>query len=72
MLGIANMRRRKFRTVLTSLTVVLVTFAVLCFTSASRYLDTRTLPTGVPSKYSGRDGPPAGLPADDRQLVLGN
>jgi hypothetical protein len=52
-LGIANMRRRRFRTVLTSTTVVLVTFAVLCFTSASRYLDTRTLPTGVPSRYSG-------------------
>ena len=52
-LGIANMRRRKFRTVLTSTTVVLVTFAVLCFTSASRYLDSRTLPTGVPTHYSG-------------------
>ena len=52
-LGIANMRRRRFRTVLTSTTVVLVTFAVLCFTSASRYLDTRTLPTGVPSRFSG-------------------
>ncbi len=52
-LGIANMRRRKFRTVLTSITVVLVTFAVLCFTSASRYLDTRTLPTGVSARYSG-------------------
>jgi hypothetical protein len=52
-LGIANMRRRKFRTVLTSTTVVLITFAILCFTSASRYLDTRTLPTGVPSRFSG-------------------
>ena len=52
-LGIANMRRRRFRTVLTSTTVVLVTFAVLCFTSASRYLDTRTVPTGVPTRYPG-------------------
>ena len=52
-LGIANMRRRRFRTVLTSTTVVLVTFAVLCFTSASRYLDTRTTPTGLPSRYAG-------------------
>ena len=52
-LGIANMRRRKFRTVLTSATVVLITFAVLCFTSASRYLDSTTLPTGVASRYSG-------------------
>jgi ABC-type lipoprotein release transport system permease subunit len=53
MLGIANMRKRKFRTALTSITIVLITFAVLCFTSASRYLDTSTLATGVPSKYSG-------------------
>ena len=47
LLGIANMRKRKFRTALTSITIVLITFAVLCFTSASRYLDTTTLPTGV-------------------------
>ncbi len=53
MLGIANMRKRKFRTALTSVTIVLITFAVLCFTSASRYLDTSTLATGVPSRYSG-------------------
>jgi ABC-type lipoprotein release transport system permease subunit len=53
LLGIANMRKRKFRTVLTSITIVLITFAVLCFTSASRYLDTSTLPTGVQSRYAG-------------------
>ena len=53
MLGIANMRKRKFRTALTSITIVLITFAVLCFTSASRYLDTSSLATGVASKYSG-------------------
>ena len=53
LLGIANMRRRKFRTVLTSITIVLITFAVLCFTSASRYLDTTTLPTGIASSYPG-------------------
>src|SRR5205823_342829 len=33
LLGIANMRKRKFRTLLTSVTIVLITFAVLCFTS---------------------------------------
>lgn len=49
-LGIANMRRRKFRTALTSITVVLITFAVLCFTSTSRYIETTTLPTGVPTE----------------------
>jgi ABC-type lipoprotein release transport system permease subunit len=53
-LGIANMRRRKFRTALTSITVVLITFAVLCFASTSRYIDTTTLPTGIPTE--GRHG----------------
>jgi hypothetical protein len=53
LLGIANMRRRKFRTALTSVTIVLITFAVLCFTSASVYLDTVTLPTGVMPEHSG-------------------
>ncbi len=53
LLGIANMRRRKFRTILTSITIVLITFAVLCFTSATRYLDTTTLPTGIASSYPG-------------------
>ena len=53
LLGIANMRKRRFRTVLTSVTIVLITFAVLCFTSATRYLDTTTLPTGDPSAYGG-------------------
>ena len=33
LLGVSNMRRRKFRTVLTSTTIVLITFAVLCFTA---------------------------------------
>lgn len=53
MLGIANMRRRKFRTALTSITVVLITFAVLCFTSASRYQSTISLPTGEDASYPG-------------------
>ncbi len=53
MLGIANMRKRKFRTALTSLTIVLITFAVLCFTSSSSFLDTTVLPTGVSPQYAG-------------------
>jgi FtsX-like permease family protein len=36
-LGIANMRRRKFRTALTGTTVMLITFAMLCFMSTSSY-----------------------------------
>ncbi len=38
-LGIANMRKRKVRTLLTGTTVVLVTFALLCFSSTSSYVD---------------------------------
>ncbi|HEX4124268.1 MAG TPA: FtsX-like permease family protein [Tepidisphaeraceae bacterium] len=53
LLGIANMRRRKFRTALTSITIVLITFAVLCFTSASRYLGSTRLPTGIPTQFPG-------------------
>jgi hypothetical protein len=53
LLGIANMRKRKFRTLLTSITIVLITFAVLCFTSAAKFLDTSTLPTGQTSTYPG-------------------
>ena len=53
LLGIANMRKRKFRTALTSLTIILITFAVLCFTSSSRYLDAISLPTGLASSHSG-------------------
>jgi hypothetical protein len=53
LLGIANMRKRKFRTALTSVTIILITFAVLAFTSTTRYLDTTTLPTGVATEYEG-------------------
>jgi hypothetical protein len=38
-LGIANMRKRKVRTFLTATTIVLVTFALLCFSSTSSYVD---------------------------------
>lgn len=38
-LGIANMRKRRVRTLLTGTTIVLVTFALLCFSSASSYVD---------------------------------
>ena len=53
LLGIANMRRRRFRTLLTSVTVVLITFAILWFTSSSRYLGTTTLATGVATSHPG-------------------
>lgn len=41
-LGIANMRKRFVRTMLTGLTIVLVTFSLLCFTSSSTYQNKRT------------------------------
>ena len=53
MLGIANMRKRKLRTLLTSITIVLITFAVLCFTSTTRYIGTQTLPVGIASSHPG-------------------
>ena len=37
-LGVANMKRRKMRTVLTTITLVLLTFTVLSFTSIKSYL----------------------------------
>lgn len=40
-LGIANMRKRKVRTALTGTTIMLVTFALLCFSSASSYIDNK-------------------------------
>ncbi len=45
-LGIANMRKRLLRTILTGFTIVLITFSLLCFTSSSSYQDKRetTLP----------------------------
>ncbi len=52
-LGIANMRKRKFRTLLTAITIVLITFAVLCFTSSTRYLSTTRLPTSVQTRFPG-------------------
>ncbi|MCS7034992.1 MAG: ABC transporter permease [Phycisphaerae bacterium] len=53
LLGIANMRKRKFRTALTSLTIVLITFAVLCFTSARTYVGTRSVFTGQSASHPG-------------------
>lgn len=55
-LGIANMRKRLLRTLLTASTIVIITFALLCFTSSSTYQDKRiftldvdpaAFPTGI-------------------------
>jgi len=68
-LGIANMRRRKFRTVLTGVTVVLITFAMLCFMSTSSYIGEREFTVGDDAPFTGvlvrqptsRAMPPAAL-----------
>jgi hypothetical protein len=53
LLGIANMRKRKFGTFLTSITIVLITFAVLWFTSTVHYLGTTAIPISLPSSHPG-------------------
>lgn len=52
-LGIANMRRRKLRTALTGITVILVTFALLCFTSTSNFVGQKEFSLDIESPYSG-------------------
>ncbi len=52
-LGIANMRRRRFRTALTGLTVVLITFAMLCFMSTSSYIGHKEFSLGQTAQFSG-------------------
>jgi len=52
-LGISNMRRRKARTLLTSLTLILLTFTVLSFTSVKSYLRFNRVPLKNPAYYDG-------------------
>jgi hypothetical protein len=52
-LGIANMRRRRFRTILTGTTVVLITFAMLCFMSTSSYIGHREFRVADRAPYTG-------------------
>ncbi|MCG3178470.1 MAG: hypothetical protein BIFFINMI_00797 [Phycisphaerae bacterium] len=52
-LGIANMRKRKVRTLLTGSTVVLITFALLCFTSVSSYSDQKELSLDSAAPFTG-------------------
>jgi hypothetical protein len=52
-LGIANMRRRKARTALTCITLVLLTFTVLSFTSVKSYLRKNQIDLGRKPVYTG-------------------
>ena len=54
-LGLANMRKRRLRTGLTGITIVLITFAMLCFTSTTTYIGEKdlTLQLEKPPEYTG-------------------
>lgn len=52
-LGVSNMRRRKARTFLTTLTLVVMTFIVLSFTSIVPDLKINELPSENPARYTG-------------------
>ncbi|MBC8064877.1 MAG: FtsX-like permease family protein [Chlorobia bacterium] len=52
-LGVSNMRRRKARTFLTTLTLVVMTFIVLSFTSIVPDLQINELPSENPARYTG-------------------
>lgn len=52
-LSIANMRRRKLRTFLTGMTVVLITFGLLCFVSTSQYKGYRQYALDQKANFTG-------------------
>jgi hypothetical protein len=52
-LGISNMKRRKVRTMLTCITLVLLTFTVLSFTSVKTYLQFNRVPRPNKPSYEG-------------------
>ncbi|MFO8082003.1 MAG: FtsX-like permease family protein [Armatimonadota bacterium] len=52
-LGIANMRRRKTRTALTAITLILLTFTVLSFTSVETYLRSNEIRLSHDPAYQG-------------------
>ncbi len=52
-LGISNMRRRKARTILTTITLVLLTFTVLSFTSVVQTMRFNVVPAAGIPRYNG-------------------
>jgi hypothetical protein len=52
-LGIANMRKRKVRTILTSATIVLITFTLLCFTSVNTFISKKEYSLERPAVFTG-------------------
>jgi len=52
-LGIANMRKRKLRTALTGITIILITFVLLCFMSTSNYSLQKEESRGTMAPFTG-------------------
>ncbi len=53
LIGVNNMKRRRIRTTLTSATIVLVTFAMLAFSSISKKMSPTVINRGTTSPYTG-------------------
>ena len=53
LIGVNNMKRRRIRTSLTTATIVLVTFAMLAFSSVSKKMKPTIIPQGAEAAYSG-------------------
>ena len=53
LLGISNLRKRKLRTALTAMTLVLLSFTALSFTSISTSIEFYRLPRGDAARYEG-------------------
>lgn len=53
MIGVNNMRRRRIRTTLTTITIVLVTFTMLAFSSVSRKLSPTMISKSASAPYTG-------------------
>jgi len=52
-MGISTMRRRPIRTALTALTIILLTFTILCFASFDTQLGVMRMFEGLPPQYTG-------------------
>ncbi len=71
-MGISTMRRRPLRTALTAVTIILLTFTILCFASFGTRTGIVRMYTGVPPGYAGvyvHDIQWAALSASVRQTV---
>ncbi len=53
MIGVQNMKRRRVRTILTTTTIVLVTFTMLAFSSISKKLSPTVIPVARTAPYTG-------------------